>query len=65
MRKRFLLDTNRFDRIWPKVRNSINGMGRFITHYVGVKRRIHDLNSELTQLRAAVTNTINNNASKE
>ena len=68
VKKRFQLDTNQLDRIWPKVRNSINGMGRFISYSVGVNRRLHALNSELTQLRAAATNAaniINNNASKE
>ena len=61
VQKRFKLEVNRFDHLWRKVRNSINGKGRFIKFRNGVNRRMEHMNQELNELRMALNNNVNNN----
>ena len=60
VRKKFNLEIIKFEKIWPKIRNSINGMGRFIRFKVGVNQRIESLTNEVAQLRDVFNNNNNN-----
>lgn len=61
VQKRFKLEVHRFDHLWRKVRNSINGKGRFIQFRNGVNRRMEHKNRELNELRRTVNDNVNNN----
>ena len=36
------MDTKKFKKIWPKVRNSVNAMGRYLTYQARVAARERD-----------------------
>jgi hypothetical protein len=32
VKRRFRMDSKKFKKMWPKIRNSVNGMGRYSSH---------------------------------